>query len=161
MFDTQAIATLNKIGDIENMTLTQDEWLASGITNAEAAEAEVTSDYEHAKSLIEKAIYCFGQANNDGFTQKAKIQLESFELRLKLFHFRIDKNLLAKKDVEYCTQIETKAASLMEKLLKQNLLLESKGLGRDLQKLLQVLYPSKNFFDSMLSHHLPGAGYTY
>jgi len=97
VFDTQAIATLNKIGDIENMTLTQDEWLASGITNAEAAEAEVTSDFEHAKSLMEKAIYCFGQANNDGFTQKAKIQLKSFEFRLKLFHCITDEDFLAKK----------------------------------------------------------------
>jgi len=66
-----------------------------------------------------------------------------------------------KKDFEYCTLIETEAAGLIEKLLRQNLLLESKGLGRDLQKLLQVLYPSKNYVDSMLFHHLPGIGYTY
>merc|ERR1712238_403502 len=81
-----AIATKNKIGDIVNMTLTQDEWLASGITNAEAAESEVSGDNTHAQSLMEKAIYCFKQASNESFAKKSEIQLASFKLRLKIFN---------------------------------------------------------------------------
>ena len=35
---------------------------------------------------MNKALYCFKQASNEPFTKKAKIQLDSFNLRLKLFN---------------------------------------------------------------------------
>ena len=143
-----AIATRNKIGDIVNMSLTQDEvscnnikfwtldlfcivpiliffntflllsdaksiqWLASGITNAEAAEAEVSGDNIHAQSLMEKAIYCFKQASNDSFGKKAEIQLASFKLRLKIFSIGRSGT---SADAEPSSDIEKEAVELFVK----------------------------------------------
>ena len=147
---------------ISIVTTFEIQWLASGITNAEAAEAEVSSDYEHAQSLMNKALYCFRQANNDLFARKAEIQLESFGLRIKIFKANREGTLLAKDGAGCRLELETEAVDSMENLLKENLLLEVKGLGRDMKKLLQVVYPSSAFLESMLLQHLPeGGGYTY
>lgn len=135
--------------------------MASGITNAEAAEAEVNSDQEHAQSLMNKAIYCFKQANNDVFARKAEIQLESFGLRIKMFKAAREGTLLADDGTEYRSGLEKEAIELMENLLKENLLLEAKGLGRDMKKLLEKIYPSSSFLERSLLQHLPGGGYAY
>ena len=55
------------------------------MTNAEAAEVEFSSDYKNAHALMEKAIYCFKQAESEEYEEKARIQSESFEFRRKLF----------------------------------------------------------------------------
>lgn len=204
---TLSIATRNKIGDIENMTMTQDEvrssglnsklskvravyivlrlyllttylsrrtdltsvnewgflfqkfkytmqWLASGITNAEAADAEITSDNEHARSLIEKAIYCFQQADNELFAKKAKIQLASFQIRHNIFDAGGFGGKQPSLDSNRISSIEKEAAKLSEKLLKENLLLEAKGLGRDVQKILQKSSPSSVFLERDVLRHL-------
>jgi len=151
---TLSIATRNNIEDIENMTMTQDEWLASGITNAEAADAEITSDNEHARSLIEKAIYCFQQADNELFAKKAKIQLASFEIRRNIFDAGGFGGKQSSLDSYKISSIEKEAARLSEKLLKENLLLEAKGLGRDVQKVLQKSSPSSVFLERDVLRHL-------
>ena len=148
----QAIATLNNIKDIENMTMTQDEWLASGISNAEAAEAEESSNHEHAQSLMDKAIYCFEQANNDSFARKARTQLASFRFRHKV---------LVGEAFGHKSEMEMEAAQLMEKLLRENLLLEARGLGKDVQVYLQEIYTSSDFLGRMLVQKLPGEAYAY
>ena len=189
-----AIATRNKIGDIVNMSLTQDEvscnnikfwtldlfcivpiliffntflllsdaksiqWLASGITNAEAAEAEVSGDNIHAQSLMEKAIYCFKQASNDSFGKKAEIQLASFKLRLKIFNVGRSGTSV---DAESSSDIEKEAVELFVKLLKENLVLEAAGMGRDMGKILQKTYPSSAFLEKQILRGIkPEGGYS-
>ena len=189
-----AIATRNKIGDIVNMSLTQDEvscnnikfwtldlfcivpiliffntflllsdaksiqWLASGITNAEAAEAEVSGDNIHAQSLMEKAIYCFKQASNDSFGKKAEIQLASFKLRLKIFSIGRSGT---STDAESSSDIEKEAVELFVKLLKENLVLEAAGMGRDMGKILQKTYPSSAFLEKQILRGIkPEGGYS-
>lgn len=189
-----AIATKNKIGDIVNMSLTQDEvscnnikfwtldlfcivpiliffntflllsdaksiqWLASGITNAEAAEAEVSGDNIHAQSLMEKAIYCFKQASNDSFGKKAEIQLASFKLRLKIFNIGRSGT---SADAESSSDIEKEAVELFVKLLKENLVLEAAGMGRDMGKILQKTYPSSAFLEKQILRGIkPEGGYS-
>ena len=189
-----AIATRNKIGDIVNMSLTQDEvscsnikfwtldlfcivpiliffntflllsdaksiqWLASGITNAEAAEAEVSGDNIHAQSLMEKAIYCFKQASNDSFGKKAEIQLASFKLRLKIFNVGPSGT---SADAESSSDIEKEAVELFVKLLKENLVLEAAGMGRDMGKILQKTYPSSAFLEKQILRGIkPEGGYS-
>ena len=189
-----AIATRNKIGDIVNMSLTQDEvscnnikfwtldlfcivpiliffntflllsdaksiqWLASGITNAEAAEAEVSGDNIHAQSLMEKAIYCFRQASNDSFGKKAEIQLASFKLRLKILNVGRSGTSV---DAESSSDIEKEAVELFVKLLKENLVLEAAGMGRDMGKILQKTYPSSAFLEKQILRGIkPEGGYS-
>ena len=189
-----AIATRNKIGDIVNMSLTQDEvscnnikfwtldlfcivpiliffntflllsdaksiqWLASGITNAEAAEAEVSGDNIHAQSLMEKAIYCFKQASNDSFGKKAEIQLASFKLRLKILNVGRSGT---SADAESSSDIEKEAVELFVKLLKENLVLEAAGMGRDMGKILQKTYPSSAFLEKQILRGIkPEGGYS-
>jgi hypothetical protein len=189
-----AIATRNKIGDIVNMSLTQDEvscnnikfwtldlfcivpiliffntflllsdaksiqWLASGITNAEAAEAEVSGDNIHAQSLMEKAIYCFKQASNDSFGKKAEIQLASFKLRLRILNVGRSGT---SADAESSSDIEKEAVELFVKLLKENLVLEAAGMGRDMGKILQKTYPSSAFLEKQILRGIkPEGGYS-
>ena len=189
-----AIATKNKIGDIVNMSLTQDEvscnnikfwtldlfcivpiliffntflllsdaksiqWLASGITNAEAAEAEVSGDNIHAQSLMEKAIYCFKQASNDSFGKKAEIQLASFKLRLRILNVGRSGT---SADAESSSDIEKEAVELFVKLLKENLVLEAAGMGRDMGKILQKTYPSSAFLEKQILRGIkPEGGYS-
>ena len=68
-------------------------------------------------SLMEKAIYCFKQADNKDFEEKAKTQGKSFEFRCKLF--------VANRvggDGASLSWAEKEAAEHMENLLKENLL---------------------------------------
>jgi len=157
-----SICTKNNTDNIENLTLTQDEWTASGITNAEAAEAEFGTDSESARSLMEKAIYCFRQASNDGFEAKARAQASSFDFRSALFaidrlgstgtHFSKD----GEDDRTSISELEKTGAELMEKLLKENLLAEARVMGREMSKMLLNQYPSSPFFERFVMRHLPG-----
>jgi hypothetical protein len=151
---TRAIATLNNITDIENMTLTQDEWLASGVSNAEAAEAEGGNDESSAKSLLEKAIYCFEQAKHDDFAKKAKLQLVSFSFRCEVIR---DRN--SDKGAAHRQETEQEGVQIMAKLLRENLLLEARGLGKYLQMTTKTIYSSSNFLQRFLVQMLPGEGY--
>ena len=137
------------------------QWLASGITNAEAAEVEANNDYEHALSLMSKALYCFRQANNAAFTRKAMVQAESFRLRDKLLEAGNYEALSSENNAASRSEFESEAVKLMENLMKQNMLLEVQGLGRDLRKFLRLVYPSSSFLESTLLQHLPGGGYAY
>ena len=105
------------------------KWLASGITNAIAAESEISDNSEKAKEFINRAIYCFKQANNDSFKRKADIQSESITLRLKYFN--------AGRTGSFLQADEKEVVELFEKVLKENLLIEVVGLGKDIDNMLQ------------------------
>jgi hypothetical protein len=53
------------------MSMTQDEWLSSGILNAEAAEDESKTDLSISESLLNKSIYCFELVDNQDLAKKA------------------------------------------------------------------------------------------
>ena len=57
------------MNDVESMTMTREEWLSSGMDNAEAAEVE--EDLSVAESFWDKAIYCFREAQNHNLAHKA------------------------------------------------------------------------------------------
>jgi hypothetical protein len=155
---TRAIATLNNITDIDNMTMTQDEWLASGISNAEAADAEESNNESSAKSLLEKAIYCFEQAEHEDFSNKAKAQLESFTFRCKVL---TDRRTGTSEDTTYRKDTEAEGAEIMAKLIQESLLLEARGLGKDLQFLTKEIYSSSDFMQKFVIQKLPGEEYSY
>jgi hypothetical protein len=129
--------------------------LASGITNAEAAEAEVSSDYEHAQSLMNKALYCFRQANNDLFARKAEIQLESFGLRIKIFKANREGTLLEKDGAGYRLELETEAVDSMERRLifSSSITndLDGTTMGSALMAWLQPIHRSVGTFWMLLS----------
>lgn len=56
--EDKAMATLGACTNIESMGMNRDEWLAAGLSNAEAADAE-EYDCENKCSLLKKAVFCF------------------------------------------------------------------------------------------------------
>lgn len=118
------LATLNKVGDVQTMTLTSDEWLSSGIESAEAA--EVADDPEVAESLLEKAIYCFQQANDHELARMARAHRASIRFKLALPPMSTQKVVEAgNRDFR---EFEVTAAKLVENLLTESLLTEAKDL---------------------------------
>ena len=107
---------------------------------------------------MEKAIYCFKQASNDSFWKKAEIQLASFKLRLKIFNVGRSGT---SADAESSSDIEKEAVELFVKLLKENLVLEAAGMGRDMGKILQKTYPSSAFLEKQILRGIkPEGGYS-
>ena len=122
------------------------------MTNAEAAEVELGSDYKNAYALMEKAIYCFKQAENEEYEEKARIQSKSFEFRRKLFDADRLGTFGSVSPQDY--ENEKEGAKILENLLKKNLLFEAKSLGKDMAKILDKLYPSSPFLDRYVLQEL-------
>lgn len=132
--------------------------MASGITNAEAAEAEFSNDSKDAHSLMEKAIYCFKQADIDVFEEKARIHVESFKFRNNLFNAdRIGSPGTLEYD-DTRLSVEKAGAELLEKLLKENLLAEARALGREMAKIVIRQYPTSPYLERYVVRQLPGGG---
>ncbi|CAJ1941279.1 unnamed protein product [Cylindrotheca closterium] len=132
------LASRNKVDDVENMTMTRDEWLSSGMDNAEAAEVE--EDLSAAESLWDKAIYCFREAGDDGLARKARTHRSSvrFQMRLPVLtpggHGK-DKSIVGDDDGELSSEyhlLEMEGASVVESLLYEGLVEEAKNLCRGL-----------------------------
>ena len=126
------------------------------MTNAEAAEVEFGSDYKNAHALMEKAIYCFKQAENEEYEEKARIQSKSFEFRRKLFDADRLGTFGSVSPQDY--ENEKEGAKILENLLKKNLLFEAKSLGKDMAKILDKLYPSSPFLDRYVLQELMVGG---
>jgi hypothetical protein len=145
----QAIATLNDIDSIENMLMSSDEWLVSGVANAEAAEVEGSAYSGDAHGLMTKAIYCFEQSKNDSFLKKAKVHLESLQFRRVL----LDHENTKSRD-ESSVELEMQAVAIMEKLLRENLLYEARALGMDLRSIVREVDSSTYFLDHSIIEKL-------
>lgn len=102
---------------------------------------------------MEKAIYCFKQAGNEEFEAKASIQAKSFEFRQKLFE--ADQLGATGASLSWA---EKEGAEQMENLLKENLLVEARGLGRDMRKMLQEKYKLSPYLERYVVQQLPGGG---
>jgi hypothetical protein len=138
----KAMATLSDCTNIETMGMNRDEWLAAGLSNAEAADAE-EYDFENKCSLLKKAVYCFEQGRHDLFTRKAKVQLRSIELRMKVSDIDVE-------DVELLWKIEKEAVCIIRGLIEADMGLEVLELCKSLRNIMNKLYPSSDF----LQRHL-------
>ncbi|GFH43984.1 P-loop containing nucleoside triphosphate hydrolase protein [Chaetoceros tenuissimus] len=138
----KAIATLSECTNIESMGMNRDEWLAAGLSNAEAADAE-EYDFENKCSFLKKAVYCFEQGRHDLFVRKAKAQLRSIELRMKVLDITVE-------DLEVLRQIEKEALCIIRGLLEADMGSEVLELCRSLRGIMNDLYPSSDFLQRYL-----------
>ena len=118
--DTQSgasFATRNNIHDVEAMSMTSDEFISEGISNAELAEAEET-ELDQSQMLLERAIWCFEQTDNIDLAARARVHYSSIVFRLELQQPYDEKNA---NDIAL---LETRAAHLMGSLMKEGLTFE-------------------------------------
>ena len=111
------LATMNNIDDIETMTMTADEFVGEGINNAELSES--VEDLEEAARYLERAVWCFEQAENADLAAKARIHQSSVLFRLELY---LSSDEISVNNNHAVT--EMKAAKMMESLSREGLFFE-------------------------------------
>ena len=119
-FDRATFATRNNINDVEAMSLTSDEFVSDGISNAELASS--VEELDQAQLLLERSIWCFEQTDNIELAAKARIHSSSIQFRLDL-HPPYDE-----KKANDCSLIEMRSAQLMESLTKEGFLFEVENI---------------------------------
>ena len=115
-------ATLNNVNNLEAMAMTCDEWLSTALDNAEAAESPEV-DSQQSESLLDRATYCFEQAEASELAAKARSHRLSVQFQSELKHIKFSDYNISNKD-----PIEMKAANMLETLLQENLLSEALNL---------------------------------
>jgi hypothetical protein len=78
----------------------------------------------------------------------------SFSFRCEVIR---DRN--SDKGAAHRQETEQEGVQIMAKLLRENLLLEARGLGKYLQMTTKTIYSSSNFLQRFLVQMLPGEGY--
>lgn len=127
----QTLATRNNCADIEAMAMTADEFLAEGFNNAEMSEtAEI--DLQQAHTALDRAIWCFEQANNLELAAKARAHRLGIQFRLDITHQSGTQN-----DGD-AALAEIKGAQLMETLTKESLLSEVLNIYYSIKTLLST-----------------------
>ena len=109
-------ATMNNIDDIEAMSMTADEFVGEGINNAELCES--AEDLEEAERYLERAVWCFEQADNADLAAKARIQQSSVLFRRDL---QLSKDEIG---INNHAVIEMKAANMIGSLCREGLFIE-------------------------------------
>lgn len=128
-----ALATKNNTSDVQQMAMTKDEWLSSGIENTEAAEDQGHDNSALAESFLEKAIYCFKQADDKSLIAKAEAHKDWLEFKAKV----PSKPEKPPSGDEY-RELEDEAAKIADRLFKENLLLQAKDLMERINPFLYV-----------------------
>ena len=136
----EALATRNNVDSIETMTMARDEWLASGLDNAEMAESDDSGDILKLESLLERAIYCFEQGQDSVLASKARVHRSSLRFRAEL-----ESGTYSDDD-----DAEVKAASIIGNLLKEELWLECSQFCQSLLPFLSD-YPRQRVQTDILS----------
>jgi len=80
---SEALATLNNVNDLESMAMTNDEFCVVGIDNAELAESSEI-EFQNALNYLDRAIYCFQEAQSSELVTKAQAHCQSVQLRKQL-----------------------------------------------------------------------------
>ena len=111
-----ALGTRCSLNDVEKMQQTPDDWRSAGFDNAIMAEA----DLDAAAGWMEKAIYCFQQAEDIELASKARVYKSSVQCRASLLR----KN---RSDEE---EVESDVAQLVKSLLVEHLVGEAVLLCR-------------------------------
>mmetsp|Transcript_31441 Transcript_31441/g.75852 ORF Transcript_31441/g.75852 Transcript_31441/m.75852 type:complete len:2512 (-) Transcript_31441:67-7602(-) len=155
-YDDQQIpplATRNKVDDVESMTMTRDEWLSSGMDNAEAAEDE--EDLSVAESFLDKAIYCFREAQDHNLAHKACAHRESVRFQSRLPMLSTDSKEEGERDCDSSESqmLEVEGARIVESLLRESLLEEAKNLC--LRLLPYLSNDSASHLERKILHRLP------
>jgi len=114
---SQALATINNVTDLESMAMTNDEFCVVGIDNAESAECSEVQ-FQNARNYLDRAIYCFQEAQNSELVAKAQAHCQSVQFRDQLVQVGSSETTHDRES------IERKAAHTLELLLKENLLTE-------------------------------------
>jgi hypothetical protein len=115
----EILATRQNVDDIETMTLTQDEWIASGLESAEIAESHAAMNLEESISMFEKALFCFEQGKDGDLARKVRAHRASLLFRQGLYD----------GSIPWCDgKAEFSSALLVEQLASENLLLEIRRL---------------------------------
>ena len=117
-----ALATINNVEDLESMAMTNDEFCVVGIDNAELAGSS-DIELDQAMSYLKRAVYCFNKASSSELVSKAQTHSLSVHLRSELL-----KISPASDDNIDVSALEEEAAGVIEKLLRENLLLECTNL---------------------------------
>ena len=112
-----SFATMNNIEDVESMSMTADEFVGEGINNAELSES--AEDLDEAERYLERAVWCFEQADNADLAAKARIQHSSVLFRRDLH--------LSRNEIGMNNQaiFEMKAANMMGSLCREGLYAEA------------------------------------
>ena len=113
--DRVALGTKRNISNLESITMTSDEWIASGIDHAEMAQAGEI-EFKHALSLLDRSVYCFEQAQVVDLAAKARAHRQSVQLRYEVSTRQASSGIAT---------LESKVAQLFDILLTENLLEEA------------------------------------
>ena len=116
--DKGALATKRNITNLESIAMTADEWIASGINNAELAQTDEI-EFANALALLDRSVYCFEQAQAIDLAAKARAHRQSVQLRFELA------TMSALNDNSI---LESKVAQLFNILLAETLLEEATHL---------------------------------
>jgi len=127
--NSDAFATLNNVKDLESMTMTNDEFCVVGVDNAELADSSEI-EMDQALGYLERAIYCFQEAQNSDLVTKAQAQCQSVKFREKLMDIG---SSATRHDME---TFERECAQVIDVLLEENLLLECINLLGSITPLL-------------------------
>lgn len=125
------LATRNNINAVEAMIMTSDEFVSEGISNAELAEA-VETELDQSQMLLERAIWCFEQTDNNDLAAKARMHYSSISFRLEL------QPPNEERDANDCALLEARAAHLMESLIQEGLTFEVLNLFVAVEPFLSV-----------------------
>ena len=93
------------------MAMTSDEFLSEGFNNAEQGES--AEELDSAYIALDRAVWCFEQADNLHLAAKARTHRLSITFRLDLA-----------KDIGDKDMVEVKGAQMVESLTREGLLLE-------------------------------------
>ena len=145
----QALATRNDVNDVEAMTMTLDEWLLTGLNNAEQAESDANEDLARVEGLLDRAIYCFEQAKDDVLARKARAHRASIRLRFELETRRQESN-----EDDNDGTIEVELAQVVQLLLSERLLMECRTICESTLSCLAP-YSRKRLEQELLSDLLP------
>ena len=116
--DKGALATKRNITNLESIAMTADEWIASGINNAELAQTDEI-EFANALALLDRSVYCFEQAQAIDLAAKARAHRQSVQLRFELATM----SALSDNSI-----LESKVAQLFSILLAETLLEEATHL---------------------------------
>jgi hypothetical protein len=120
--NSEALATINNVNDLEAMSMTNDEFCVVGIDNAELAESSIELPHEVILNYLDRAIYCFQKALSPELVVKAHVHSQSIRLRDRLAD---TSDLMQTHDRE---QMEKEVSQTISLLLKENLFAESENL---------------------------------
>jgi hypothetical protein len=126
--DGVALATKSNISNLDSMSMTCDEWIASGIENAEMSEDDEI-DLSNALSLLDRSVYCFEQAQAVELAAKARAHRQSLQFRYELVKSQTS---AAPDDL---AMMERRAAQIFGILLLEN-------LQKEALRLIQTISPT-------------------